>query len=207
MATILRKWSYQFPALYNGISFVAASMIGGEKLFHFLPFQELRLSRESRVLDLCCGGGQATQYLIQSFPNVTGLDASARALERAARLVPLAKYVEALAQDIPFDDSSFDIVHSSVAMHEMDLVELEQIFREVYRVLRPGGYFVFLDLHRPINSLVWPALSLFIFLFETETARQFLNTDLKQLLESTGYREIREKLYAGGSLQVIQCQK
>jgi demethylmenaquinone methyltransferase/2-methoxy-6-polyprenyl-1,4-benzoquinol methylase len=207
LATIFRTWSYQFPALYNSISLLATAMVGGEKRFHLLPLEQLSLSPEARVLDLCCGGGQATKYLIESFSNVTGLDASPISLKRASKLVPSAHYVEALAENMPFNDSSFDLVHSSVALHEMNTVQLEQIFQQVYRVLAPGGFFVFLDLHSPTNPLVWPGLSLFMSLFETETAWQLLDTDLRKLLELQGFTEIKQKLYAGGALQVIQCQK
>jgi len=38
---------------------------------------------------------------------------------------------------MPFAD--FDLVHTSVAMHEMESEQLRQILKEVYRVLKPGG--------------------------------------------------------------------
>lgn len=207
MATILRTWSYQFPQLYNSISFLATLAVGGEKRFHLLPLEGVTVSQDSKVLDLCCGGGQATQYLVQLSSSVTGLDASPLALKTAAARVSTAQYVESLAENMPFLDGTFTLVHSSAALHEMESEQLKQILQEVYRVLTPDGQFVFLDLHRPTNPLFWPSLAIFMFLFETETAWQLLNTDLKKLLESIGFREIQEKLYAGGSLQVIQCKK
>ncbi|MFM7579307.1 MAG: class I SAM-dependent methyltransferase, partial [Microcystaceae cyanobacterium] len=84
--------------------------------------------------------------------------------------------------------------------------QLQQILREVYRVLKPGGIFTFVDLHRPQNGLFWPPLALFCWLFETETAWQFLDTDLVALVTSVGLQVNQVKFYAGGSLQVIQSQ-
>jgi ubiquinone/menaquinone biosynthesis C-methylase UbiE len=84
---------------------------------------------------------------------------------------------------------------------------LQQILQEVYRVLQPGGIFTLADFHRPQNPLFWPGLALFLWLFETETAWQLIQTDLTQLLEEIGFVEVQQKLYAGGSLQVIQAQK
>jgi SAM-dependent methyltransferase len=207
LATIFRTWSYQFPWLYNTISFLTTSLVGGEKRFHLLPLNDLKLTKQSAVLDLCCGGGQATKYLVQYSPSVTGLDLSPKALKRAAQLVPEANYVEGLAEEMSFPDASFNLVHSSVALHEMESVQLKQILQEVYRVLKADGQFVFVDLHRPSNLLYWPGLALFMYLFETETAWALINTDLKVLLESVGFRTVQQSFYAGGSLQVIQCQK
>lgn len=207
MATILRTWSYQYQWLYDGISRIAASSVGGEKRFHHLPLQGLAISSETKVLDLCCGSGQATQFLVQYSQDLTGLDISPVSLERAKRNVPQAKYVEAMAQDMPFPNAQFDLVHTSVAMHEMKPSVLRQILKEVYRVLKPGGVFALVDFHKPINFLFWPPLSVFLWLFETETAWQLLETDLVGLLEETGFEVCEHTLHAGGSLQVIQAKK
>src|SRR5919199_229521 len=203
MATILRTWSYQYQWLYDGISRIAAISVGGEKRFHQLPLQGLTISSETKVLDLCCGSGQATRFLVQYSQKVTGLDISPVSLERAKRNVPQAKYVEAIAQDMPFPDAQFDLVHTSVAMHEMKPSVLRQILKEVYRVLKPGCEFALVDFHKPTNFLFWPGLSVFLLLFETETAWQLLETDLVGLLEETEFGVCEHHLHAGGSLQVV----
>jgi demethylmenaquinone methyltransferase/2-methoxy-6-polyprenyl-1,4-benzoquinol methylase len=207
MATILRTWSYQYQWLYDGISRIAAISVGGEKRFHHLPLQGLAISSETKVLDLCCGSGQATRFLVQYSQDLTGLDISPVSLERAKRNVPQAKYVEAMAQDMPFPNAQFDLVHTSVAMHEMKPSVLRQILKEVYRVLKPGAVFALVDFHKPTNFLFWPGLSVFLWLFETQTAWQLLETDLVGLLEETGFDICEHHLHAGGSLQVIQAKK
>jgi demethylmenaquinone methyltransferase/2-methoxy-6-polyprenyl-1,4-benzoquinol methylase len=123
--------------------------------------------------------------------------------------------VEALAEEMPFPDAQFDLVHTSVAMHEMKPSQLRQIFKEVYRVLKPGGVFALVDFHKPTNFLFWPGLSLFLWLFETETSWQLLETDLVELLKEVGFGVCDafgaaytvRTLHAGGSLQVIQAKK
>ena len=207
MASILRTWSYQYQWLYDAISRLAAISVGGESRFRQLPLQGLTIGTETKVLDLCCGSGQATQYLVKFSQDVTGLDISPVSLQRAQRNVPQAKYVEALAEEIPFPDADFDLVHTSVAMHEMKLAVLQQILKEVYRVLKPGGIFALVDFHKPTNLLFWPGLSLFLLLFETQTSWQLLETDLIELLKDVRFRECDRTLYAGGSLQVIQAKK
>jgi len=215
VASILRTWSYQYQWLYDRISRVAALSVGGEARFRKLPLQGLTISSETKVLDLCCGSGQATQFLVEYSQDVTGLDISPVSLQRAQRNVPQSKYVEALAEEMPFPNAQFDLVHTSVAMHEMKPSQLRQIFKEVYRVLKPGGVFALVDFHKPTNFLFWPGLSLFLWLFETETSWQLLETDLVELLKEVGFGVCDafgaaytvRTLHAGGSLQVIQAKK
>ncbi|MEH1846975.1 MAG: class I SAM-dependent methyltransferase [Nostoc sp.] len=207
MATILRDWSYRYQWLYDGISRLAALSVGGEARFRQLALQGLTIHSDTQVLDLCCGSGQTTQFLVKFSQNVTGLDASPKSLQRARQNVPLASYVEAFAEKMPFADNLFDVVHTSVALHEMQPQQLQKIINEVYRVLKPGGIFTLVDFHAPTNPIFWPGVSVFLLLFETETAWQLLKTDLAALLTETGFEASEPTLYAGGSLQVIQAKK
>ncbi|MBC6478108.1 MAG: class I SAM-dependent methyltransferase [Hormoscilla sp. GM7CHS1pb] len=207
MANILRDLSYRYQWLYDAIAQLSALAVGGESRFRQLPLQDLTITSQTRILDLCCGSGQATKFLVQQSQEVTGLDASPLSLKRAQQNVPAASYVEAFAENMPLGDNQFDIVHTSVALHEMESMQLRQILQEVYRVLKPGGIFALIDLHAPSNWLFWPGLSIFMQLFETETAWQLLRTDLPQLLGEIGFQVQRQTLHAGGSLQVIQAQK
>ncbi|MGB3511364.1 MAG: class I SAM-dependent methyltransferase [Microcoleaceae cyanobacterium] len=212
MATILRDWSYRYQWLYDGISRLAALSVGGETRFRQLALQGLTIEPDTKVLDLCCGSGQATNFLVQYSQNVTGLDASPLSIKRAKQNVPSAEYVEAFAEDMPFSNNQFDLVHTSAALHEMNSEQLQQIIEEVYRILKPGGIFTFVDFHRPTNLLFWPGLAMFLWLFETETAWQLINTNLLDLLKEIGFNLVeinspKPILYAGGSLQVIQVKK
>jgi ubiquinone/menaquinone biosynthesis C-methylase UbiE len=207
MATIFRDWSYRYQWLYDAISRLAALSVGGEARFRQLALQGLTIKSDTKVLDLCCGSGQATQVLVKYSQNVTGLDASPLSLKRARHNVPQAEYVEAFAEKMPFADNEFDVVHTSVALHEMQSGQLRQIIKEVYRVLKPGGVFTLVDFHNPTNPLFVPGLSLFLLLFETETAWQLLKTDLPGLLTEAGFQECDRTLTAGGSLQLIKARK
>jgi ubiquinone/menaquinone biosynthesis C-methylase UbiE len=208
MGTILRTWSYQYQWLYDSISRVAALAVGGEHRFRRLALSGLSIDHHAKILDLCCGSGQVTSVLLEYADDVTGLDVSPLSLSRCRRNVPNAKYVEALAEELPFATGEFDLVHTSAAMHEMTRSQLEQIFAQVYRVLKPGGTFTLVDFHQPTNPLFIPGLSIFFWLFETESAWQLIQTDLVAMLQAVGFKvNASPTLYAGGSLQVIQVQK
>lgn len=207
MATILRDLSYRYQWLYDGISKVAALSVGGEARFRQLALEGIEIQPDSKVLDLCCGSGQTTRFLVGRSRHVTGLDASPLSLRRAKQNVPEAEYIEAFAEKMPIADHSFDLVHTSAAMHEMESLQLRHILQEVHRVLKPGGVFTMVDFHAPTNPVFVPGLSLFFWLFETETAWQLIKLDLEELLKEIGFTVQSCRLYAGGSLQVIQAQK
>ncbi|WNC22452.1 methyltransferase domain-containing protein [Thermosynechococcus sp. PP22] len=207
MATILRTWSYQYPWLYDTISALAAITVGGSDRLHRLAWQDLDLPRSAVVLDLCCAHGVVTQALTQAFDQVTGLEASPKAIARARQRVPQATYVEAFAEKMPFADATFDLVHTSMALHEMTAEQLRAIVAEVWRVLKPGGWFALIDFHRPQVPLFWPGMALFFWLFETETAWQLLQTDLAEQLRLQGFTVERQTYHLGRSLQVLHARK
>ncbi|MBJ7298295.1 MAG: class I SAM-dependent methyltransferase [Dolichospermum sp.] len=207
MATIFRDLSYRYQWLYDGISRLAAVTVGGEPRFRQLALQNLKLQSDTQILDLCCGSGQVTRFLVNFSENVTGLDASPLSIQRAQKNVPNATYIKAFAENMPFADNLFDVVHTSAALHEMQSEQLQKIIKEVYRVLKPGGVFTLVDFHSPTNPIFWPGLAVFFWLFETQTAWELLKTDLPGLLRDYGFDVGEPSLYAGGSLQVIQGRK
>jgi SAM-dependent methyltransferase len=91
------------------------------------------------ALDLCCGQGNVSEALIARGCKVTGADFSPAMLEMARRRVPGATLVEADAQDLPFADSTFDIVVSNLGICHVPDQPLA--LRQARRVLKPGGQF------------------------------------------------------------------
>lgn len=207
MATPLRSLSYRHQWLYDTISRTAALTVGGEARFRQLALQGVPLLEGSQVLDLCCGCGQTTRFLVAKGAQVTGLDASPRSLGRARQQVPQAQFVQGWAEEMPFTAGKFDLVHSSAAIHEMTPNQRRDIFQECWRVLKPGGWLTLVDFHRPHNPLLWPGLALFLWLFETETAWELLRADLEVELRSLNFQQPQLQLHGQGSLQVIQAQK
>jgi ubiquinone/menaquinone biosynthesis C-methylase UbiE len=207
MATILRDWSFRYPPIYEAIASVAALLVGGDRRFRRVTWDSLNLPVNSQVLDLCCGPGGATRYLVQDFAQVTALDASEVGLKRVAQKAPSARCIQSRAESMPFEDNTFDLVHTSMAMHEMRPEQLRTIFQEVLRILQPGGTFAMIDFHAPTMPLLWPGLAIFLWVFETQTAWQLLKLDLPQVLGETGFQAIQVDFLSGGSLQIVRGQK
>ena len=119
MATFLRPLSYRYQWIYDTFSRLVALAVGGERRFRHLALTGLEITAETKVLDLCCGSGQTTRFLVEDSEHVTGLDASPLSVRRARENVPQAEFVEGWAENMPLEGDRFELVHSSVAMHEM----------------------------------------------------------------------------------------
>jgi ubiquinone/menaquinone biosynthesis C-methylase UbiE len=100
-----------------------------------------------RILDLGCTIGQGTIQLKQHFPDaeVWGLDVGEPVVRYAhARAVKLGvdvNFRQALAEDMPFEDGSFDHVFAYILFHEVPIEVIPRILADVRRILRPGGTF------------------------------------------------------------------
>ncbi|MHC5004416.1 MAG: class I SAM-dependent methyltransferase [Planctomycetota bacterium] len=99
------------------------------------------------VLDVGCGPGHVAGALSAGGAAVTGIDFSARMIEVARLHCPEATFVEANAEQLPFPDASFEAVVSNFVVHH--LARPDVVFREVRRVLVPGGRFAFVVFERP----------------------------------------------------------
>lgn len=98
------------------------------------------------VLEAMCGGGQTADYLLDRRAEVTGLDISAKQVAHFQRRHPDAKVRcgSVLNSGIPAE--SYDIVSVVGGIHHMP-PNVEQTIIEIHRVLKPGGFFCFMEPH------------------------------------------------------------
>lgn len=111
----------------------------------------LNLDVFKKVLDLGSGYGGGPRYLAKNFGcHVTCLNLSEVQNERNEQfnmergLEHLVDVVHGSFEEIPFPDNSFDVVWSQDAMVHSG--SRDQVVAEAYRVLKPGGEFIFTDL-------------------------------------------------------------
>jgi 2-polyprenyl-3-methyl-5-hydroxy-6-metoxy-1,4-benzoquinol methylase len=103
--------------------------------------QMLRLELAGRsVLEICCGSGMMSEKFARAGAAVTGIDFSsaaiARAQERARRYGFAARFLVGDAENLAFDDRSFDIVAVHDGLHHLD--DPPRAIREMARVAREG---------------------------------------------------------------------
>lgn len=94
------------------------------------------------VLSLGCGSGEDCHYLAQHHTDkVVGIDITEGLIKAAEAAYPESEYHVMDMEHLEFDDGSFDFAYSSLAIHYLE--DWAQAFKEVYRVLKPGSFFLF----------------------------------------------------------------
>ena len=145
-------------ALYDrGVYLYSMGMMGpdnddmGRSVCNFIKRQMPDFAPRD-ILDMGCTVGHSTLPYKQEFPeaNVTGVDVAAPCLRYAhARSEAMGQDVAFLqrnAEETGFEDGSFDLIVSHIMLHETSGKAMPAIFRECYRLLKPGGIMIHADL-------------------------------------------------------------
>jgi SAM-dependent methyltransferase len=95
------------------------------------------------ALDVACGTGRITSYLAAHGHRVSGYDSSPGMVAMARDKLPEIPFAVADVRDLPVPDGSADLVVCTLALAHVP--DLDPVFAEVARVLRPAGSFVVSD--------------------------------------------------------------
>lgn len=141
-----------------------------------------------RVLEVGCGRGHLTKALASRGVDIVGIDANPQAEEVAE--TPLVRHMK--AEEIEFDDDSFDFV---VSVHAIEHIpELETALGEMVRVLRAGGKAVFIYPAEPIMGLYAIPTSIILhgtpFRAREVHCQKLWPTKLRRIMEPLGMRQV-----------------
>ncbi|MBW1990089.1 MAG: methyltransferase domain-containing protein, partial [Deltaproteobacteria bacterium] len=123
----------------------AASMAYRDRFIHEPLLGSLPLAGRD-VLDAMCGSGQTTGWLLSRGARVTGLDVSPGRTESYARKWPRCAVHTASVLAMPFARESFDAVVIIGGLHHLH-PHVDRGVAEILRVLKPGGFFCFMEPH------------------------------------------------------------
>ena len=153
-------------ALYdNGLAVFSFGLMGqnlddiGQSIAGFIHLKYPDFAPR-RILDLGCTIGHNTGSWKDVFPQaeVHGIDVAAPCLRyahaRAEAQGRAIHFQQMNAEALDFPDASFDVVFSSMFLHEVPKKGIANIMREAHRVLRPGGLMLHMEL--PPNSQLSP---------------------------------------------------
>lgn len=151
--------------------------------------------RPRRILDAGCTIGHNTLPWARVFPDaeVTGIDVSAGCLRYAAaraRSFGLPVHFRQMdATRLEFADGSQDVVFSSMFLHELPLKDIRAFFREAWRVLRPGG--LLLNMELPPNGRLAPYDQFYLdwdsYYNKEPWYKPFRDQDYRQLCRDGGF--------------------
>ncbi|HWP56720.1 MAG TPA: methyltransferase domain-containing protein [Candidatus Acidoferrales bacterium] len=94
-----------------------------------------------RLLDVACGTGHLTASAAARGAEAEGLDFASTMAATAAANYPGIKFTVGDAEDLPYEDESFDCVACSFGLLHME--RPEAAIKEAHRVLRRGGRYTF----------------------------------------------------------------
>jgi len=114
---------------------------------------QIDLRPSGQYLDIGCGTGNYTTELNKVGGTWTGLEPSAQMLDLANEKDGSINWIKGSAEDLPFENDIFDGVMCTLAVHHF--TDLGTAFREVDRVLRPGGKFVIFTVTPEQESSFW----------------------------------------------------
>ena len=119
------------------------------------------LTPEMHVLDVATGTGLVAESelsIVGSNGSVMGLDRSYNMLKEVGNKlnIPL---VQGDANGLPFADDSFHFLTMGYALRHVD--DLKGTFKEYFRVLKPGGILLILELMRPTNKMIYRMVLLY----------------------------------------------
>ncbi|MEH2337281.1 class I SAM-dependent methyltransferase [Nostoc sp.] len=147
------------------------------------------------ILDLACAVGLSTFAMQEIYPHakITGLDlspyflavANYRAQQRQAKI----NWLHAQAESTGLPDASFDLVSIFLMCHELPQSATRQIFAEMRRVLRPGGYLAIMDMNP--KSEVYKKMPAYILTLLKSTEPyldEYFALDIEQAIVEAGFQ-------------------
>lgn len=106
---------------------------------------------DTKVLDLGCGSGLLSRWLKKKGFDVQGIDFSHNLIKIAQRENPDIDFALADIASSPYETNAFDVIVSGLVLHHVQ--DLSPVFREVARILRPAGIFIF-TMHHPFDEVL-----------------------------------------------------
>lgn len=174
----------------------------------------LELKKADRILDLGCGTGVLTRMIADQLDAEAGgvslgIDAAAQMISVAnkKRGNETCRFEVVAAENLPFEDESFDSVVSSLFFHHVPLDLKEKALSDAFRVLRPGGRLIIADMHIPatwMGALVSHTARWF---FLQPQIGENIRGVLPSLIEKTGFQPPRQVSMYFGYIAVFSSQR
>ena len=110
-----------------------------------VEFDDLIMSAKNPILDLGCGSGNDTLYLVEKGKRVISCDQSENAIQNIRKNFPEITDAKCfnMLDGLPFEDASFEVIIADLCLHYFTKKDTDFILFEIRRILIPGGHLIF----------------------------------------------------------------
>lgn len=133
--------TYQSRAMVGALEFTKQAAALLHEKFAKSAADLLHTRPNVSILDIGCGDGRDAHFFAEQGLIVTAIDFSSEAIERVKKLNSAIDARVMETQRMNFPDASFDAIYAHLSLHYFDDVTTTAVFRNVYRMLKPGGFF------------------------------------------------------------------
>lgn len=113
----------------------------------YKSIQNLNIKYNDNIIDLCCGTGDLARIIKKFYPktHITGIDFSENMIKIAKNktLKDKIQYFQGDVTNLPHPDNTFNIATMGFGLRNIQ--NAEKAIEEVYRILKPEGYFLHID--------------------------------------------------------------
>ena len=152
--------------------------------------EAVRPTKADRAIDVGTGGGHAALALAPAVASVAAIDPTPEMLAVASRLaaergIANITFTRAAADALPFPDATFDVAISRFSVHHWP--QPGPAFREIGRVVRPGGRLALVDMVAPATGPIDTFVNAIELLRDPSHARSLRVSDWLALLDGAGF--------------------
>lgn len=163
-------------------------------------FDDIIMGTQKPILDLGCGGGNDTLYLISKGKQVISCDQSPSAISNIRKNFPEVYDAKCfnMLDGLPFEDEAFDVVIADLCLHYFLKSDTEKILNDIRRILTPGGYLILRV--NSINDVLHgagqgPEIEHHVFEMEGKTIKRFFNEeDIRSFFKDFTIEYLKEEI-------------
>lgn len=150
---------------------------------------EIEKSESARILDVGCGNGNLFNLLSDGKYELFGIDFSENMVGEARKNCKNASFSLADAENLPFENDSFDIVVCNASFHHY--VHPEAVLSEMHRVLKDGGKLLIGDPYVP--GFARPFVNVLVRFSDKGDYHFYGLKEMKNLFASNGFNPVSSK--------------
>lgn len=146
--------------------------------FPYLSDFITKLPQNSMVLDVGCGPGNFSSFLLEHNFQVTGIDLSEKMISIAKQKVPGVTFLKQDMRMLKFKDQQFDGILAAYSLIHIESKDLPKTLQNFYRILKDGGYLQVIVQKGQADQIVSqpsrPSEKMFFNFFSSERLNHFL---------------------------------